>query len=184
LVYGFVYINPANENKMDVLRKGIEDRGMAGVKLWVATFCNDPSAYPIVEKCIEYNVPILIHTWKKAIGQYAHEATAEHVADLAKHYPQAKLIAAHLGGNAYHGVHAIRDYPNVMTDISCSVFRGDDLDYAVEQLGAERILFGSDMPGSYLVNVGQVEEAKLTKEKKDLIYYKNAQRMLDRNCRI
>jgi predicted TIM-barrel fold metal-dependent hydrolase len=51
----------------------------------------------------------------------------------------------------------------------------------VEQLGAERILFGSDMPGSYLVNVGQVEEANLTHEQKDLIYYKNALRMLHRS---
>jgi predicted TIM-barrel fold metal-dependent hydrolase len=48
----------------------------------------------------------------------------------------------------------------------------------VEQLGAERILFGTDMPGSYLVNAGQIEEAQLSLEQKDMIYYLNAKKIL------
>lgn len=181
LIYGFVYVNPSNPDALKVLRQGIEEYGMSGMKLWIATFCDDPKVFPLIEQCIAYNIPVMLHAWKKSVGQYAHESTGVHVANLAKQYPEAKLVMAHLGGNCYHGVRAIRDYPNVMTDFSGSIFRGDDLNYTVEQLGAERILFGSDMPGSYLVNLGQVEEAALTAEQRELIYYKNALRMLNRD---
>lgn len=182
LIYGFTYVNPTNTDALDVLRKSVEQDGFSGMKLWIATTCDDPKVFPLIEQCIDYNIPVMLHAWKKAIGQYANESTGAHVAALAKRYPEAKLVMAHLGGNCYHGVRAIRDTPNVMTDFSGSIFRGDDLNYTIDQLGAERVLFGSDMPGSYLVNLGQVEEANLTAEQKDLIYYKNALRMLDRKA--
>lgn len=175
LVEGYVYVNPRNSNAMDVLRRGIEDDGMIGLKLWIATYCDDPLVYPLVEQCIQYDVPILLHAFYKAVGQLDDETTGVHVARLAKRYPEAKLIMAHLGGNCYHGIKAIRGLPNVWTDISGSTFRRDDVDYAVEQLGSDKILFGSDMPGcSYIVNLGQIEEADLTPEQKKDIYANNA----------
>lgn len=180
LVEGYCYVNPAHANAADVLKKGIEQYGMSGMKLWVATFCDDPRVFPLVELCIGYNVPILIHSFYKTVGQLEHETTGVHVARLAERYPEAKLLMAHFGGNCYHGVKAVRDYPNVWLDFSGSPFRRDDVDYAVEQVGAERIVFGSDMPITYLVNWGQVEEADLTAEQKALIYYKNALKLFDR----
>ena len=35
LIKGYVYINPRNANALDVLKKGIEEQGMSGVKLWI-----------------------------------------------------------------------------------------------------------------------------------------------------
>lgn len=175
---GYVYVNPRHANALDVLRQGIEQDGMIGMKLWIATYCDDPSVFPLIEQCIEYDVPILLHAFYKAVGQYPDESVGTHVAELAKRYPQAKLIMAHLGGNHYHGIKAIRDYPNVVTDISGSLFRREEVDYAVRLLGAERVLFGSDMPGcSYITNYGQVEEADLTPEERQLIYAGNTMRL-------
>jgi predicted TIM-barrel fold metal-dependent hydrolase len=184
LVEGYCYVSPVHANALDVLKRGIEDYSMAGMKLWVATFCDDPRAFPLVEQCIEYNVPILIHSFHKAVGQLEFETTGIHVANLAKRYPQAKLLMAHFGGNCYHGIKATRDCPNVWHDFSGSPFRRDDLDYAVEQVGAGRIVYGSDMPIAYLVNWGQVEEADLTQEEKEAIYWKNAVQLFDRNFRL
>jgi len=181
---GFCYINPLHKNCLDELKKGIEEYGMSGMKLWIATYCDVPELFPLVEKCIEYRVPILIHSFVKSAGQLENESTGVHVANLARRYPEAKIIMAHLGANCYHGIKAIRNYKNVSVDISGSIFRRDGIDYTVRQIGAERILFGTDMPGSYLVNVGQVEEADLSQEQKDLIYYKNALRILDRSLAI
>jgi len=175
---GFCYVNPVNDNCIDVLKKGIEEYGMKGMKLWVATYCDDPLVFPLVEKCIEYNIPVLIHSFKKAVGQLEFETTGPHTAELARRYPDARFIMAHLGGNAYHGIKSIKNYKNVWVDISGSIFRRDDVDYTVEQIGAERILFGTDMTGSFLVNYGQIEEANLTAEQRDLIYYKNAFKVL------
>ncbi len=176
---GFCYINPIQDNCIDVLRKGIEEYGMEGMKLWVATYCADPRVFPLVEKCIDYNIPILVHSFHKAVGQLEFETTGIHTANLAQRYPEARIIMAHLGGNAYHGIKAIQKYKNVWVDISGSIYRRDEVDYTVERIGAERVLFGTDMTGSYLVNYGQIEEADLTPEERELIYYKNSIKVLN-----
>ena len=173
-VEGYVYVNPRNSDALDVLRRGIEQDGMIGMKLWIATYADDPLVYPLVEQCIRYDVPILLHAFKKSVNQLQDETTGVHTANLARRYPEAKLIMAHLGGNCYHGMKAIRDCPNVWVDFSGSIFRRDEIDYAVEQVGSDRILFGSDMPGcSFLTNWAQIEEADLTPEQKEDIYCNN-----------
>ena len=183
-VSGYIYISPEHKNAMDVLRRGIEEQGLEGVKLWVSTFCDDPCVFPIVEQCIEYGIPILVHAFHKAVNQLPNETTGKHTAALARRYPQAKLIMAHLGGNCYHGLPAIRDCPNVWVDYSGSLFRGDELQYAVDLLGVDRIVYGSDMPGPYLDNLGQLLELGLPEEDRDKIAYKNTQKLFDRSFRL
>jgi Predicted metal-dependent hydrolase of the TIM-barrel fold len=178
---GFCYVNPANKNSLEVLRKGIEQYGMSGMKLWVATFCDDPRVNPLVEKCISYNIPILVHAFHKSNGQLDYESIGRNVAVLAGRYPEAKILMAHLGGNCYDGIKIIKEYKNVWVDISCSIYMREAVDYAIKHLGAERVLFGTDMPGSFLVNYGQIEEADLSNEERELIYYKNALKILDRS---
>jgi predicted TIM-barrel fold metal-dependent hydrolase len=180
LVEGYCYINPNHDNALDVLKQGIDEFGMSGMKLWVATLCDDPLVYPLVEQCADYNVPILIHSFHKAVGQLEHESTGVHVARLANRYPEAKFLMAHFGGNGYHGIKAIRDCLNVWSDFSGTYFRRDEVDYAIRQIGVDRIVFGSDITITYLVNVGQVEEAELTPEQKQMIYYHNAIKLFDR----
>lgn len=179
-VGGFCYINPVNGNRMDVLQRGIEEFGMSGMKLWVATFCDDPLVFPLVEKCMDYHIPIIVHAFYKVNGQLDFESTGQNVANLASRYPEAKIIMAHLGGNCYHGIKAVRNCKNVWTDISGSVFRREDIDYTKRQIGAGRILFGTDMPGaSFLTNFGQVEGAELTEQERELIYFRNALNIFD-----
>lgn len=178
LIEGFCYVNPLHKKCLDDLKKGIEEYRMSGMKLWVATFCDDPHVFPLIEKCIEYGIPILVHSFHKSVGQLDNESTGIHVANLARLYPEAKIIMAHLGANCYHGIKAIRNCDNVWVDISGSIFRRDDIEYTISQIGAERILFGTDMPGSFLINLGRIEEAELTQEQRDLIYYKNALKIL------
>ena len=88
---GFCYINPVQDNCIDVLRKGIEEYGMEGMKLWVANYCDDPRVFPLVEKCIDYNIPILVHSFHKAVGQLEFETTGIHTANLAQRYPKQEL---------------------------------------------------------------------------------------------
>ena len=183
-VSGYVYISPEHSNALEVLRRGIEEQGMEGVKFWVSTFCDDPCTYPLVERIIEYGVPLLIHAFHKANGQVPNETVGENVARLARRYPEAKIIMAHLGGNCYNGVPAIRDLPNVWCDWCGSIFRGDELAYALEYLGPDRLLYGTDMPGSYLVNIGQLLELDLPAEDRDKILYGNAEKLFDRKYRL
>lgn len=179
LIDGFCYINPLHKKSLDDLKTGVEEMGMSGMKLWVATFCDVPEVFPLVEKCIDYRIPILVHSFHKAVGQLENESTGIETSNLARLYPEARIIMAHLGANCYHGIKAIRDCKNVWVDISGSMFRRDDIDYTVSQIGPQRILFGTDMPGaSFLTNMGRIEEADLTEEERDMIYYGNAMEIL------
>lgn len=179
---GFCYINPRHSSCMDDLRKGIEEYGMSGMKLWIATYCDDTRVFLLVEKCIEYKIPILVHSFHKALGQLECESTGIHVAHLAEKYPKAKILMAHLGANCHREIKPIMNLQNVSVDISGSIFRRDDVDYTKNLIGAKRILFGSDLPGaSFLINYGQVEEANLNTDEKEHIYYKNALKLLERS---
>ena len=173
LIKGYVYVNPRNANAMSVLRKGIEEQNMSGLKLWIATYCNDPLAFPIIEKMIEYDKPILLHTFVKAVGQLQCETTSYHVGKLAERYPEAKIIMAHLGGEPYHAIRNVAKYNNVWIDHSGTLVGSNDLDYTVKMVGADRVLFGTDMPIAYASSYGQVLEANLTAEEREKILWKN-----------
>ena len=176
-VGGYVYVHPGLPNALDTLRRGVEEQGMEGVKLWADRYCDDPCVYPVIEYAVQENIPVLLHTFHKTHEQLPNETVGGNVARLARKYPQAKLIMAHLGGNCYHGIPAVRGLPNVYVDLSGSQFRDDALAYALEYLGAERILFGSDMPFFYLDSLGQVMDMPLGHTERELILSRNAQRL-------
>ena len=181
---GAVYVNPLHANVMDVIRQACEERGFEMIKLWCCTHADVPQMDPIMEYAAENGIPVLFHTFHKAIGQLPTESTGAHCANIARRHPHTKIIMAHLGGNCYHGIPAIRDLPNVFCDFSGSIFGGDALAYAAEYLGTDRLLFGTDMPGSFLVNLGQVTGAGLSEEDQQKLLWKNALKLLDRNYRI
>ncbi|MBE6552477.1 MAG: hypothetical protein E7665_10150 [Ruminococcaceae bacterium] len=176
----YVYLNPVHDNALELMKREIEDKGKVAVKLWMCTFCDDPRAYPIYEKCIEYDIPVLIHSFLKTVGQLENETTGVHVHNVAQRYPEAKIVMAHLGANCYHGVKAIRNDKNVWVDFCGSIYRGDDLDYTIRQVGTDRVLFGTDMPGSYTTNYGQVLDADITEAQADDILYNNTAKLFDR----
>ena len=180
LIRGYVYINPQNTNAMDVMRRGMEEQGMSGVKLWVSCLCDDPSVYPLAESLIEYGKPLLIHAFYKATGQYSGESTCLHVRNLAKRYPELKIIMAHLGGEAYHGIRAIRDCENVWVDHSGTLVGSNDLAHAVRLLGTNRILFGSDMSvGGFEPSYGQMLEVAVSEKQREDMLWRNAKMLFE-----
>lgn len=182
---GAVYCNPANRNTMDVVRRGIEERGFEMIKLWAAVLADSPAVDPVMEYAEQAGVPVLMHAIRDSIRQPENCSTGENVAAIARRHPKTKILMAHFGGSCYHGIPAIRECLNVWCDMSGPSFHGEELDYAVEALGAERILFGTDLPGaSYITNFAQVMGAELTEEQRQLIFYKNARKLLDRAFRL
>ena len=173
LVHGYVYVDPTHKNRIEVLEKGLGN-GMSGAKLWVAAKCDDYRVDDIAEKCIEHNAPMLLHAFHKAIGHLEYESTAVNVRCLALRYPELKIIMAHLGGNLYHGIRCIADLDNVYTDFSGTMIGTGDINYTTDAIGEDRILFGTDMATGGRQCIAQVEEAVLTQEQKEKIYYKNA----------
>lgn len=180
-VAGYCYVNPRHGRiALDDFRRRIEDQGMIGLKLWVATLCNDPLTFPFIEQAIAYRAPILIHSWRKTVGQLPYESSAGHVVDLARRYPEARIIMAHLGGQVESTMNAIAPYPNIYTDTSGTPIGAHEVALAAERLGPERVIFGSDLPGACLAsNLGKVLGAGLSPEAVDLITEGNMKRLLE-----
>jgi len=171
LVLGYCYVNPRHGRAaLDDLRRRIEDQGMVGIKLWVATRCDDPLVDPVIEQAIEYRAPVLVHAWRKTVGQLPYESTAEDVARLGRRYPEAAIIMAHLGGQTESAINAIAPYPNIRVDTSGSLIGGGEVAIAVQRLGADRVVFGSDLHGGDLAaNIGKILAADLTPRDQDLV---------------
>ena len=143
------------------------------MKLLISVYCDDPLVYPLVEKMIEYDRPILVHSFVKAVGQLDYETTAPHIRRLAERYPEAKIIMAHLGGEPFHAFRHIAPCKNVWVDHSGTLVGSEDLNHTIGLIGAERVLFGSDIPIAFASSYGQVLEAKISPEEKEKILWKN-----------
>ncbi len=179
---GAVYANPKNDNALDVIRAAIEDRGFEMIKLWCCTLADDLSVDPIMAYAEENGIPVLFHAFKKATVQVPNESTGKHIASIARRHPHTKIIMAHFGGNCYDGIPCIRDLQNVWCDHSGTPFHRNEIKYAVENIGAERVLFGTD--NAFASNIAQVLAADITDAQKEMIFSENARRILDRNFRI
>lgn len=179
-VLGFVYLNPKHgPESLRELDRCVRDGPMVGIKLWMAVRCNDPLLDAIARRAVELKVPILQHTYVRVTGPIPGESSPADVAELAMRNPQATLIAAHTGCDWEQGVRAIRATRNVLADICGSDPTAGMVEMAVRELGAERVLFGSDAPGrSFASQLAKVVGADLPDAAKDLILGANARRLL------
>ena len=179
---GFVYLNPKHtQESLDELDRCVRDGPMVGIKLWVAIRCHDPCLDPIAVRAAELNAPILQHTWYKITGNLPGESTAEDLAALATRNPATAFIAAHAGGDWETGIRAIRGTPNVTAEICGGDPTAGVVEMAVRELGAQRVMYGSDFTGrSFASQLAKVVGADIPEESKRLILAGNLQRMLAR----
>ena len=162
--------------------KRCHDEGMIGLKLYTQYKINDPAVWPVIEIAIEKRMHILVHASYSPTKQppnYHRTSNALDFVDINKRYPEAKLVHAHIGGGGdwEWTVKALRDASsNVYVDVSGSNLDDTQIEFAVRQLGIERILFGTD--GTMAGCVGKVLGSKLIEDEKDLIYWHNAANIL------
>jgi predicted TIM-barrel fold metal-dependent hydrolase len=177
---GFVYLNPKHTaESLEELDRCVRDGPLVGIKLWVAIRCADPCLDPIVERAIQLKIPVLQHTWQKATGNLPGESTASDLAALARRHPDASFIAAHVDGDWERGIREIRALENVSAEICGSDPTAGMVDMAVRELGAKRVIFGSDAGGrSYASQLAKVYGAEVPDEAKRLILAGNIQRLL------
>jgi predicted TIM-barrel fold metal-dependent hydrolase len=179
--FGLAYINPhfLPESLAEIERL-VANGPMIGIKLWVARRCSDSSLDAIVTRCAELKALIFQHTWIKTTGNLAGESTPLDLAELARRHPRIPMILGHCGGTWELGIRAVRDLPNVSVETAGFDPTAGMVEMAVKELGAERILYGSDAPGrSFASQIAKVAGANVTEPEKDLIYSRNLQRMLD-----
>jgi predicted TIM-barrel fold metal-dependent hydrolase len=144
---GVVYLSPEHVRaSLDELDRHVADGPFVGVKLWIAMRAGDRRMDPLADRISSLGVPVLQHAWYKTVGGFPDESTPADVAELARRHPELKIQMAHLGGAGRRGVADIAPYPNIVVDTSGGDPVLGEVDHAVAELGADRVLFGSDAP--------------------------------------
>jgi predicted TIM-barrel fold metal-dependent hydrolase len=158
------------------------DAGMIGIKLYNQYWINDPAVFPVIERAVKRKVPILEHAGypqPKFKAAQPHISHGIHFTEASQRYPEAMLIHAHIagGGDWEQTVREMRNAsPNVYIDVSGSNLDDGMVEFAVQEMGVERILFGTD--GTMAGSVGRVLDADLTEEQRERIFWGNAERIL------
>lgn len=178
--FGFAYVSPKHvEASLAEIDRCIRNGPLVGIKLWVAQRCNDGAADPLIERCAELQGVNFQHTWNKANGNLPGESTTDDMAALAARHPQTPLICGHTGGDWELGIRAIRANTNVSVDLGGSDPTAGMVEMAVRELGAERVIYGSDAAGrSFASQLAKVRSADISNEEKALILGGNLKRML------
>jgi predicted TIM-barrel fold metal-dependent hydrolase len=178
--FGFVYLNP---NQIDFSLKEfdrcVRDGPMVGIKLLTAKRCNAPELDPIAERAGALKAPILQHTWLKLGGNEPGESIPSDVVELARRHPQVSIICGHSGGDWERGIRIVRATTNVSVCLAGFDPTSGVVEMAVRELGAERVVYGSDGGGrSFASQLAKVMGAEISEPARKLILGENLRRML------
>jgi uncharacterized protein len=101
------------------------------------------------------------------------------LAELAARHPQATLICGHSGGDWERGLRVIRPHKNISADLAGGDPTAGVTEMAVRELGAERVIYGSDVGGrSFASQLAKVFGADIPESAKRLILGENLKRLL------
>ncbi|MFA6930696.1 MAG: amidohydrolase family protein, partial [Lentisphaeria bacterium] len=176
-----VYLNPQLPDWRTELERGIA-AGAVGVKLWIA-LKNSVGALgatiDVLKACAEHNIPVLMHVFNRTGANLAGEIDLLELLQLSEAVPDCRMIGAHSGACIHDGRGLFQQFPaNVCFDLSGSDPAEGLLRKLLQELPAERILFGSDAMGrSFASQLLKVFSASLSAEEQDLILWKNAARI-------
>jgi predicted TIM-barrel fold metal-dependent hydrolase len=178
--FGLVYVSPKHaEASLKEIERCVRDGPMVGLKLWVAARCNSPEADALVDRAAELKALVFQHTWIKARGNEPGESTPMDLAALAARHPNASLVCGHTGGQWELGIRVVRSLPNVAIDLAGSDPTAGLVEMAVRELGARRVLYGSDVPGrSFASQLAKVYGADVSDGERRLILGENLKRLL------
>jgi uncharacterized protein len=175
LGYATLHSTRYGQEAIDELDRCRQDYGMTGLKIYSTPEMSiaEPCTIPILEKCVVLGFPILAHT------------TPQECEYLLGYVPEAKLIMAHSGGQPFakgdwnRAIQSAQRFANLSLDTASSTIDLAFLETCVRELGASRILFGSDTPLlDPWTQVTKIRESSLPQADLDLIMGGNILRLM------
>ena len=147
--------------------------------VWLGEFCNYMTGYKydtpewaeVMKLATRLNMVVRIHTNVTEM-QY-----------LAETFPDTTIVFPHLGGNRddiFTRISIVARHKNAHIDLSGSgIERVGILERAVKEIGADRVLYGSD----FTINepsavIARVKNAFLTPQDREKILFRNVERLL------
>ena len=156
--------------------------GAVGIKLLASRRADDPLLDPVAEAAARHGVPILHHIWQHRRREWPSQEISDgaDLARLAERHPRVNFILAHIGGGGdyMHTFAAVKEYPNILPDLSGSGVDRGMLDEALAALGPDRLLWGSDLTmETGLAKLRALDVIGVSGEDLQKIRWKNASRI-------
>lgn len=173
---GAIWVDPRDpDTAIAQCRDAVENHGFKAIKLHPleqAFRPTDDGCLAVAEEARKLHVPLMIHT-----GHPPHSLPWS-VAELADRFPDLKICMVHMGhGNGIFIQSAIDmaiKYPNLYLETSGMPMHTKIRD-AYEQVGADRIMFGLDLPFHHpSVEIQKGLVSGLNDEQLENYYYNNA----------
>jgi predicted TIM-barrel fold metal-dependent hydrolase len=143
---GFVRLDPnVRDEARRILDRAILELGFRGVKLHPTTTLAHPAGEPtlaLLARCAELGIPVLFHC-----GDDPY-TTPQAIEAAAARVPDCAIVLGHMGGyfHADDAIAAAVRQPNLYLETSAMPYPWK-IAAAVDAVGPERVLFGSDGPG-------------------------------------
>ena len=168
-LYQWVIIDPRNDRTFTQAERMLKNEKCVGIKL-----------HPVCHKYSldEYGDKVFSFADQHfAIVQIHPEKAADYILPFANRYTKTRFIMAHLGGEAH--IRAVKNakHRNVYVDTSgMASLKNMIIEYAVSQIGSERILFGTDTY-SAASQRGRIEFSMISNRDKENILLNNAKEL-------
>lgn len=180
--YQMVYMNSILPVKFlkYFTEKYILNGPVAGIKLTLQMNAADRRLEPFLEILQKHDIPLLFHSWYKTVSKYRFESDPKDIAEMARKFPELRVLMAHVTGCRFRGSQDIRKHKNVLIDTSGSQPEDGFIQYALDTLGSERVVFGSDYPGRDMATqLARVYSVDMDGDALDNVLYKNSIRFFE-----
>ncbi len=134
------------------IETSLRDRECVGIKLhpsFHAVSADDPRYEPAYALAERLGVPLLTHSWDVSPTNPAQELShPERFRPHLQQHPRVRLVLGHAGGRpgALEAVVGLcSDFAGVAVDLAGDYFDSGLVECLVDRLGADRVLYGSDM---------------------------------------
>ncbi|MBE6377181.1 MAG: hypothetical protein E7050_12110 [Lentisphaerae bacterium] len=185
----FEIIDPRDPNCIERMKTALELPECIGIKIHPqvhTTWASDDRYESVFELAGKYNKTVMSHTWEISYYNPRQKFSCpwlfeEHI----KKHPETNFVLGHAGGrpSTFFEVRELcRKYPQVSMDLAGDYFHNGMLENMASAVGADRIMFGSDIDGfDPRCPLGMVLGSSLSDDEVRLILCENAKRIYHLN---
>jgi len=167
--------------------QGLADAGIKGVKLhpdYQDIFIDDPRWFELYDALCQFGLMAVFHTGFDYQSPEKIHGSPDRCLRVSELFPRLKCVFAHMGGfMMWDDAEALLCERDVYFDTAMCAGRLESAQAArmIQKHGAQRVLFGSDCPWQSPKEMFDwVDSLPISTEEKELIFFKNAQRLLTR----
>lgn len=182
-LFGCAFMYPGDiEACLNEIYRCVRDGPLIGLKFEFDTprLANSGELDPIFARAAEVHAVIMHHTFIITGGNKVGESTPMDLVEVAKRFPAVPTFCGHTGGTWELGIRPLRGVKNIYSDLSGSDATSGFTEMAVRELGADHVMYGSDIAGrSFASQISKVTGANISEADRRLVLGGNMRRVLE-----